>query len=73
MLLGRDTTDIDIAIDGNALETANRIADATGGVFVPLDEANRIGRVVLGDPDSGKQWTFDFSSLRFSKRRPGET
>jgi len=66
MLLGRDTTDIDIAIDGNALAIASQIAHATGGVYVPLDEANRIGRVVLGEPDSGKRWYFDFSSLRGS-------
>lgn len=66
MLLGRDTTDIDIAVDGNAIEVARRMADTGGGVYVPLDEENRIGRVVLIDPDSGKRWTFDFSKLRGS-------
>jgi len=64
MLLNRETADIDIAVDSDALETASNISKQTGGVFVLLDEANRIGRVVIEDPDTGKHWNFDFSSLR---------
>jgi poly(A) polymerase len=40
------------------------MAELMGGVFVPLDEVNRIGRVVVSDADTGKNWNFDFSSLR---------
>ena len=46
-LLGRDTADIDIALAADAMEIASQIADITGGKFVPLDEENRVGRVIL--------------------------
>lgn len=47
MLLGRDTADIDIAVAADALATARRAADALDGRYVPLDEKNRVGRVVF--------------------------
>src|SRR3972149_3164925 len=51
ILLGRDTNDIDIAVDADALATAAALAAAFDGKYVPLDEENGVGRVVL--PETG--------------------
>lgn len=48
MMLGRETRDIDIAVEGSALEVARRAAAALGGSFVPLDQKRGIARVVVG-------------------------
>ena len=61
-LLGRETADFDLAINGNALELASSIGNTMGGTYVLLDEINRIGRVVVSE--ASNYWTFDFSSLR---------
>lgn len=61
-LLGRSTADIDIAVAGNAPEIASRMADALGGKFIPLDEANGVGRVVMADSAKG-QWHVDLSTI----------
>jgi poly(A) polymerase len=65
VVLKRDTADIDIAVATDALEIAPRIADALGGKFILLDEANRVGRVVIMDKKapSGGHWQLDFSSF----------
>ncbi len=60
VLLRRDTADIDIALAGDALEIAPRVAAALGGKYVLLDRANRVGRVVLTD---NGQWELDFSTF----------
>ena len=73
-LLGRGTNDIDIAVDGNALDIAREVAKGLGGKFVLLDEINRIARVVViekerqgGPPQNlqfrGAKWHLDFSSF----------
>ena len=59
-LSGRDTADIDIAVDADALGVAEALAAELGGTFVPLDEQNGVGRVVL--PDSKRH--VDFTTLR---------
>jgi poly(A) polymerase len=59
-LLGRDTDDIDIAVDADALEVASQAADACDGRFVPLDDVNLIGRVIL--PQEKLQ--VDFTAFR---------
>ncbi|MFC1982830.1 CCA tRNA nucleotidyltransferase [Chloroflexota bacterium] len=64
ILLGRDTADIDIAVAADALEIAPRVANALGGRYVPLDEINRVGRVVLTEHDTGEKWELDFSTLK---------
>jgi poly(A) polymerase len=67
VLLGRDTADVDIAVDGDALETAHRAAEALGGRYVPLDAENGIGRVVLSDSNTENDVSvlyIDFSTLR---------
>jgi len=64
-LLKRDTADIDIALDADALEIAPRLAEALGGKFVRLDEANKVGRVVVAGKKapSGGRWQLDFSTF----------
>ena len=59
-LLDRRTNDVDIAVDGNALDIGREIAKGLGGKFVLLDEANEISRVVLVDEEG---WHLDFSSF----------
>jgi poly(A) polymerase len=61
-LLGRETVDIDIAIAADALEIASKVADFLGGKFVPLDEANKVGRVIL--PDA--KYQLDFVNITHS-------
>ncbi len=67
VLLGRDTADIDIAVAPDALEIAPKVATALGGKYVLLDEANRIGRVVVankGEPSTRGRWELDFSTFK---------
>jgi poly(A) polymerase len=63
--LRRDTADIDITLAADALEVAPRLAEALGGKFVRLDEANKVGRVVVADKKapSGGRWQLDFSTF----------
>ena len=66
VLLGRDTADIDIALAGDALAIAPKVASAVGGKPVLLDEVNRVARVVLleqEEPPPKVQWHLDFSSF----------
>lgn len=67
VLLKRDTADIDIALAADALEITPRIADALGGKFILLDEANKVARVVVaGKALSGGRWQLDFSAFEGS-------
>ena len=59
-LLGRATADIDIAVGADALEVASQAAAAFNGKFVPLDDINLIGRVVL----AGEKWQIDFTAFK---------
>jgi len=61
IFLERQTNDIDIAVDGNALTIAEAIAEEFKGKFVVLDRANKIARVVVIEEDG--QWHMDFSSF----------
>jgi poly(A) polymerase len=66
IVLKRKTADIDLAVPGDALKTAEEVAGFTGGSYVPLHEKNRIGRVVLTDlaGTSGRtRWTLDFTTI----------
>ena len=68
VLLGRDTADIDIAVNTDVLKIAPRLADSLQGKFVLLDEVNKIGRIII------KDWTIDLASFSGDiKRRPGPT
>jgi len=61
MLLDRQTSDIDIAVNGNALDIGKNIADEFSGKFVVLDSVNNIARVVIAA--EAKQWHLDISSF----------
>ena len=66
-LLARSTGDIDIAVGGDVLQIAPAMAEALGGTFVLLDEANRIARVVFSPPAESptkKQWSVDLTTLK---------
>ncbi len=58
--LGRKTADVDIAVDGDALDIAQKIALAIDGRYIVLNEANRVARVIVVDE---KVWHLDFSSF----------
>jgi poly(A) polymerase len=60
IILGRDTADVDIAIAADALAIAPKIAAKLGGRYIPLDEENGVGRVIM--PDSKRE--VDFTTLR---------
>ncbi len=63
-LLGRDTNDIDLAINADALEIASSLAEHLKGTFVVLDSTNKVGRVVLASPhDNHGQTTIDISTI----------
>ncbi len=65
VLLGRDTADIDIAVAGDALEIAPKLASAVSGRCVPLDEVNRVARVILTNEASTRgRWELDLSTLK---------
>lgn len=66
-LLNRPSQDLDIAISQNPLALGRQLAAHLGGTFVPLDEINRVGRVLLrppGEAEPNEPWTFDFSPIR---------
>ncbi len=62
LLLGRAVKDFDFVIAGDGLRWAQRIADELRGAFVPLDEARRVGRVVVRH--EGKPLWIDVASFR---------
>ena len=57
-LSGSSAGDLDFTIKGNGINAAKLFAQKTGGVFVMLDEREKVARVVVGD------LTFDISSFR---------
>ena len=59
ILLGRETSDIDIAVAQDALEVASRVAGELEGKYVRLDEVNRVARVIM---DDGK-WQVDLATF----------
>jgi poly(A) polymerase len=73
-LLKRETNDIDIAVSGDAISIARKIAREIGGKFVLLDDANNVARVVVIENEQpgktardqelrGIEWHFDFSAF----------
>ncbi len=63
-LMGRTNSDIDLAVAGDALETASEVARAFSARMVPLDEVNQVARVVF--LQAGYQWHLDFATIRGS-------
>ncbi|MFQ5860748.1 MAG: CCA tRNA nucleotidyltransferase [Dehalococcoidia bacterium] len=64
-LLGLSTRDVDLAVEGDALFLARRLADSLGGAFVALGEEHQVARIVLRPPGEG-EWRIDLASLRGS-------
>ncbi len=73
-LLKRQTKDIDIAVSGNAIAIARKVAREIGGTFVLLDDVNNVARVVVIEDERraktsqeqelrGAEWHFDFSAF----------
>ena len=71
-LLKRETNDVDIAVNDDAISIAREVAEEIGGKFVLLDDANNIARVVMVEDKQPKEtsqnpelpateWHFDFS------------
>jgi len=71
-LLERKTNDIDIAVSGDTISIARKVAEEIGGKFVLLDDVNDVARVVVIEDEQprgnsqnqeshGAEWHFDFS------------
>lgn len=63
ILMSRTAHDLDFVLPGNALETGQRVADALGAAFFPLDIERDTARVVLNQAN-GERLFIDFASLR---------
>lgn len=62
-LLGRASHDLDFSMEGDAIRTARRIADALDGAFYTLDSERDTGRVIVTNTD-GSHTIMDFASFR---------
>ncbi len=63
-LTGRTNNDIDLAVNGDALDISSQVAQNFAGRMIPLDEVNQVARVIF--PQATSQWHLDFASLRGS-------
>lgn len=66
LALGRETADIDMTAAADALEIAPRLADTLGGSYVPLDEENKVARVVVAAKEAehpSGPWQLDLTSF----------
>jgi tRNA nucleotidyltransferase/poly(A) polymerase len=61
-LLGKGTHDLDLAVEGEAIELGRLAANRLGGAFVLLDEERQTARVVLRDRE--ERYYVDFTGLR---------
>ena len=64
ILLGRQSCDLDIAIEGEALALARQVADSLHAAYVPLDAERGVARVVVGARGGAQH--LDFAKLRAS-------
>jgi len=63
LLLGRESHDVDFAVEGDALALARAVADWMRGSFVLLDDERGTGRVVTRD-EHGQRLFVDFTVLQ---------
>jgi tRNA nucleotidyltransferase/poly(A) polymerase len=61
-LLGRAGYDLDLAIDGSAIDVARTVADALGGAFFVMDAERDVARVLVRRADGWRQ--IDLAGLR---------
>jgi tRNA nucleotidyltransferase/poly(A) polymerase len=64
-LLNRSIVDLDVAVDGDGLGLARRLANHFGGAYHPLDEARSTGRAILHD-EGGHRLVVDVARFRGS-------
>jgi len=62
-LLGRPVYDLDVAVTGDGLHLARRVANRFGGAYYPLDEARQTGRAILHDR-RGEHLIVDVARMR---------
>ena len=62
-LLGRPVYDLDVAVAGDGLHLARRLANRFGGAYYPLDEMRGTGRAILRDQE-GRHLVVDIAKLR---------
>jgi tRNA nucleotidyltransferase/poly(A) polymerase len=62
-LLGRPVYDLDVAVTGDGLHLARRLANRFGGAYYPLDETRGTGRAILHD-QAGGHLVVDIAGLR---------
>jgi poly(A) polymerase len=62
-LLGRPVYDLDLAVAGNGLVLARRLADQFRGAYYPLDETRSTGRAILVAPE-GHRLVIDVARFR---------
>lgn len=62
LLVGRASYDMDLAVAGDALGLARRLADAVGGAYVAMDPERDVGRVVVRR--GGEPRLIDLAGLR---------
>ena len=60
--LGRETHDVDLAVQGDARALGRKTADRLGGAYVDLDPEHGFGRVILNE--EGQRFILDFAALR---------
>jgi tRNA nucleotidyltransferase/poly(A) polymerase len=62
-LLKRQVHDLDVAVAGDGLALARRLADHFHGAYYPLDERRSTGRAILRG-DGGRRFTVDIAAFR---------
>ncbi len=63
LLLAAPLRDLDYVLQGNALNTARRVADNLGAAYYPLDEGRGLGRVVWKLNEHDDSLVIDYSPL----------
>jgi len=69
ILLNRETADVDIALNADALDIVPEIAASVGGKYVLLDRENKVARLILAGRETPlveASWEIDFSSFEGS-------
>jgi poly(A) polymerase len=64
VLLGRPARDLDLAVEGDAMAFARRLADALDAHYVELDDVNVVARVVLPAGFAGAVGYIDIAGLQ---------
>jgi poly(A) polymerase len=63
-LAGRSGHDLDLAVDGNALDLGRSLADRLAGAYYPVDPARGVARIVLREDAACAPTQIDIATLR---------